>query len=137
MRALTDTNMYKTRRKILDKVSAEFPLPTTDPPADLREASMFVLAKTINRNLASRVSIRIGRDHLGEWKQFTEPVNLKAAIWLYVADLVSGLRRVRRCEVCGQHMDVSGNRRHKSMHDKCSLKTRMSRMRARKRSERQ
>lgn len=60
------------------------------------------------------------------------PANLKAAIWLQFSRLVSGERTVRRCEVCGEWMDITETARRgsKRMHERCSLASRMRRYRA-------
>lgn len=60
------------------------------------------------------------------------PNSLISTIYLQFADLVCGARRIRRCEVCGDWMDISKTARPgaKRMHRGCSLARRMRKWRA-------
>jgi hypothetical protein len=57
---------------------------------------------------------------------------LLVTAWLQFADMVSGQRRIRPCEICSRWMDVSEQARPRSkrMHDNCSLAERMRRYRS-------
>lgn len=68
----------------------------------------------------------------GKWEIAFVPRDLLAAIWLTVLQRATGARRVIPCEVCGQPMDVTGNRGHKRVHATCSNRERMRRYRASK-----
>jgi hypothetical protein len=63
------------------------------------------------------------------------PTALSSAIWLQLAELVTGSRVMRQCEKCHKFMDITDSPRKgaKRMHDKCSLESRMSRYRLKKR----
>jgi len=63
------------------------------------------------------------------------PVGLLAAAWLGFGEVVSGQRRIRPCEVCGQWMDITDTARPtaKRMHERCAHARRVRRWRQAKR----
>jgi hypothetical protein len=62
------------------------------------------------------------------------PTALISAIWLQLAEVVTGSRYLRRCEKCGKWMDITESKRKgaKRMHENCSLALRMARYRHKK-----
>jgi hypothetical protein len=64
------------------------------------------------------------------------PVGLLSAAWLGFGEVVSGQRRIRPCEVCGQWMDITDTARPtaKRMHERCAHARRVRRWRQAKRA---
>jgi hypothetical protein len=62
-----------------------------------------------------------------------KPMSLLAAMWLQFAEFITGKRRVRLCEECGEYMDVTSSVRPgaKRIHERCSNNARARRWRHR------
>jgi hypothetical protein len=62
------------------------------------------------------------------------PYDLRSALWLQFANAITGKSVIKRCELCGEFMDVTSSARPgaKRMHHHCSLAARMRRYRRRK-----
>lgn len=60
-----------------------------------------------------------------------KPRSLLAAIWLQFAELIARFRRIRRCDECGEYMDVTNCARPsaKRIHERCSHNARARRWR--------
>ena len=98
------------------------------------------LTEQINKKmkkLAGNLSLRLFMDEKEELRGFIVPYSLLAAMWLGLYQAITGERRVRQCEICGEYMDVTENRKTKRMHDRCSQRVRTARSRRKKRQERQ
>jgi hypothetical protein len=61
--------------------------------------------------------------------------NLLGCIWLQFYLSVIGQLKLRRCTVCGCEMDVSGSRKNKRVHERCSKNRRQARWRARRKTQ--
>lgn len=94
------------------------------------------LAAAINRRLWQGVSpeLVVSREKLVS--RYT-PSSLIAAIWLQVYRRAIGATRFRRCEYCGERMDVTGRRQNYKVHSSCSGRERKRRYRANRASDSQ
>ncbi len=98
-------------------------------PGDVIGPAKLFLAEEFNRVMNVMASPTILLDAKGNFKTYSVPVSLLAAMWLEFSEIVTGVRKLQPCELCGRLMDVTDNRRHKRMHDNCSLRLRMARYR--------
>jgi hypothetical protein len=87
------------------------------------------LVDFFNQKMMNKASPTILLNALGDFKPYSTPVNLLAAIWILCGEVITGNRLQRPCEICGGYMDVTDSRSHKRMHDTCSLRLRMRRYR--------
>jgi hypothetical protein len=71
----------------------------------------------------------------GELEPRLRPKSLISAIWYQVYELAVGRKVLRRCEICGKRMDVTDRHANKRVHDRCSKRERMRRLRAKEKSE--
>lgn len=58
------------------------------------------------------------------------PRTLLSCLWTILAQMFDGGLKLAKCELCHQWMDVTGHRRHKRVHDRCSKRHRQARWRA-------
>lgn len=98
---------------------------------DILGPAKLYLADQINRRLRAAVNRQLTIDSLGNIRPYNTPTNLLSAIWFRLSEIVTGERLIRRCEApdCLKLMDVTDNRSHKRMHDRCSLRLRMQKFR--------
>ena len=96
---------------------------------DLVGPALHYIATLTNRYLRGKSSAMIELGPQGKLTSHSSPVNLHSALWLQVADIVTGKRRIRPCSICKDLMDVTDNRGHKAVHSQCSLRERMRRYR--------
>lgn len=100
------------------------------PPGSVTEAAMSFLAREVTEAL-SRLKINaVVLNKGGKFDSTFRPENLVGALWFQFFQMITGEKRIIRCEVCGDWMDVTDNRRSKKMHDRCSLNRRMKKYRA-------
>jgi hypothetical protein len=95
----------------------------------LRPATLFV-ATTVNGALRRQISSTAVFDKDGALRPYYSPTCLLAALWLQVYQQITGQTKFRRCGICGSRMDVTNNRSHKRVHDRCSHRMRMQRYRS-------
>ncbi len=92
------------------------------------------LVEEFNQVMDGKASPTLLLDANGNFKPYSTPVSLLAALWLQFSEVMTGVRALKPCELCGSLMDVTDNRHHKRMHDHCSLRLRMARYRGKSRS---
>jgi hypothetical protein len=97
---------------------------------DLESPARLFVGDLIRGKLYGAVSIAPKPLTRAGWSVAYIPQNLLAALWLMVMERATGTRRIARCEICGERMDVTGSRSHKRVHARCSLRERMARYRA-------
>ncbi len=101
---------------------------------DLVGPARLAAMKIINERLEKLCHPRLYLDARGGMTGHWTPVNLLGCIWLQFYLSIIGQLKLRRCTVCGKEMDVTGSRSTRKMHDRCSKRTRMARLQAKKRS---
>ena len=99
-------------------------------PKDPLTLAKVYLARAINQRLHPFSSATfVCLDSNGNLKRHSRPVNLRTALWMQLSEIVTGTRKIRFCEICGELMDVTNNTRGKKVHDRCSQRERMQRYR--------
>lgn len=83
---------------------------------DLRGPVLHVLTQLVNDELEGSVSLTMNL----ELRQCFRPANLRACIWLIFLHVITGVRKIRNCELCGGLLDVTDCRSHKRTHSRCS-----------------
>jgi hypothetical protein len=109
-----------------------FPL-RVKPEFDRRRGLQFAkqwFINLVNLNLTAGTESFLSMDDKGNPRPHISPRNLRFGLWLQVAEVVSGTKRIRPCEICGKWMDVSENNTNKRVHEQCSLRERMRRYRS-------
>jgi hypothetical protein len=101
----------------------------TSISGDLERPVKTLLGDLVNRGLGA-ISPVLVLAQSGELEPRLRPNSLISAIWYQVYELVAGRKAIRRCELCGRRMDVTERRSHKRVHDHCSKRERMRRLRA-------
>ena len=101
-------------------------------PGDTIGPARLEIQKLINERLEKYCHPRLYLGKDGKHVGMITAVNLLGCLWLQFYQEVSGLQRLRRCEICHEELDVLENRSHKRVHDKCSRRERMRRYRAAK-----
>jgi hypothetical protein len=97
---------------------------------DLLALAKEYLAQTLNFHLqASPSTTFLAVDSNGGWEVHSRPINLRAVLWTQFSEIVTGTRKIRPCEICGDLMDVTNNTRRKKVHDHCSQRECMRRYR--------
>jgi hypothetical protein len=97
-----------------------------------RAARMFVVQQ-INRGLLGNVSAMVLLNRDGSIQPFAAPDSLLAAMWLQAGELATGVRIKNICSICGGVLELTNkNRKHKRVHDSCSLRERVRRYREKK-----
>ncbi len=91
------------------------------------------LAQLINWRIENHTSSRAMIDGTGTLRSRVTPWDLLGAIWLQFHQVVAGEIKLRRCEICGNFLDVTGRRSTKRMHSSCQKREQMKRFRAKKR----
>jgi hypothetical protein len=109
------------------------------PAPKLKTEEVLALAKTFvsetyNRKMMQMASPMLLVDEKGAFHNYSRPSSLLGALWLEFGELVAGSRKQALCESCGKWMDVTGNRNHKRKHDRCVLREKMARYRAKRAS---
>jgi len=105
-------------------------------PTDLLALAKEDLAQALNFHLQrSSSSTFVCVDSNGSWKLHSRPINLRAALWMQFSEIVTGTRKLRSCEICGDLMDVTNNTRSKKVHDRCSQRESMRRYRRKRNGE--
>lgn len=99
----------------------------------LGPASLY-LAAQLTQKLEHNISLRFDLDLNRNLETHARPVNLITAMWLEIANIVTGVKRIGRCAGCGEWMDVTENRRNKRFHQRCALRGQMHRYRNRKKA---
>jgi len=97
----------------------------------LGPAKLWII-RSYNEKMIGKASPTVLLSATGEFKPYTTPLNLLAAMWALYGKVITGNRRERPCEICGERLDVTENRKHKRVHDSCSLRERMKRYRLKK-----
>jgi hypothetical protein len=87
------------------------------------------LFQEINKKLAGQVSPCLLLDRKGQVLSYVRPRTLLAALWVQLYQAVTGWRRIRPCQYCGQLMDVTGGRLTKRAHTSCAHREKMRRYR--------
>jgi hypothetical protein len=99
-------------------------------PRDLLALAKEYLARALNLHLhLANSATFVCVDSNGNWKLHCRPVNMRAALWMQFSEIVTGTRKIRACEICGDLMDVTNNTRRKKVHDRCSQRECMQRYR--------
>ena len=100
---------------------------------DLVGPARLAAMKIINTRLEKLCHPRLYLDARGGMAGHWTPVNLLGCIWLQFYLSIIGQLKLRRCAVCEKEMDVTGSRSTRKMHESCSKRVRMARLRAKKR----
>jgi hypothetical protein len=109
-------------------------LPGRARKGDPLELAKVYLAEAINCHLQpSSAAPFVSLDWNGGFKIHYRPTNLRTALWVQLSEIVTGVRKIRRCEICGELMDVTNRTRRKKVHDCCSRRERMQRYRKNRR----
>jgi hypothetical protein len=99
-------------------------------PRNVLELAKVWLAQRLNSHLQPLNSATfVCLDSVGNLKLHSRPINLRAALWMQLAEIVTKTKKIRRCEICEQLMDVTNHTEAKRVHDRCSLRERMRRYR--------
>jgi hypothetical protein len=91
-------------------------------------AKLYLLTE-VNRSLLKLTSAMVLLNGDGSINLYGGPDTLLAAMWLQVAELITGKKIEKRCRICKDILDVTNSRRHKQVHEVCSLRERMRRYR--------
>lgn len=79
---------------------------------------------SVNQNiLMSKLTLGLsGGTDIGSIEYSIVPIDLISAVWLQFAQLISGQKKIRQCEICREWMDVSRAARPnaKKVHTECS-----------------
>lgn len=103
------------------------------------EKAMQRLQETVSNNLRGRVRVAFGRDpekRIGGFLLEIMPNTLLGALWLQLAETISGSKKHRACAACGNWFEVSPEKFRKSRHY-CSEPCRSRAYRSRKEKARQ
>lgn len=92
-------------------------------------AKLFIVNETERHLLDGSFALRPGLDTLRNFGYSFTPRTLHKALWLRMAQIAAGERRIIECQYCCKPMDVTGNRSNKKNHPKCSGKERIRRFR--------
>ncbi len=95
----------------------------------INDLSSLRLFQFINMNLLSGTEAFLAPNKQGKPEQRSRPIHLRSAFWLQLSNIVTGARKLKRCEICQEFMDVTGNKTSKRVHQQCSLRERMRRYR--------
>ena len=90
------------------------------------------LGLQVNHHLVNSADLGVRLDSDMKFRPISRPVNLHMAMWVILSDILTGARKLRPCGICGELMDVTDRRRHKSVHKKCSRREITRRYRASK-----
>jgi len=90
----------------------------------------FYLLQIVNEKL-KKAHPRLLLDKKGNLKEYIYPSNLLTSMWYEFSQALSGQRKLRRCEICGEYMDVTDSRSNKKQHKWCGNNERYFRMKAR------
>ncbi len=88
------------------------------------------LLKVVNEHLAG-VQPRLLLNKKGCLQEYIYPANLLSSVWYEFSQVLSGQRKIRRCEICHRIMDVTESRSNKTQHTTCGNRERQDRMKAR------
>jgi hypothetical protein len=99
-------------------------------PGDFVRPARLAAMNIINERLEKLCHPRLYLDRRGCLTGHWTPVNLLGCIWLQFYLSIIGQLKLRRCTVCHEEMDVTNCRSTRKMHDRCSKRIRMSRLRA-------
>jgi hypothetical protein len=102
-------------------------------PGNLVGPARLAAMNIINERLEKLCHPRLYLDRRGCLTGHWTPVNLLGCIWLQFYLSIIGQLKLRRCTVCHEEMDVTDCRSTRKMHDRCSKRNRMSRLRAKTR----
>ena len=99
-------------------------------PTDLHTLAKEYLARVLSSHLQPSTSAAfVGLESNGNLKLHTRPINLQAALWMHLSEIVTGTRKVRPCEICGDLMDMTDHTSRKTVHNRRSHRERMRRYR--------
>ena len=99
-------------------------------PSDPLALAKEYLARALSLHLqVANSAIFVCVDSNGNFKHHYRPVNMRAALWMQFSEIVTGTRKIRACEICGDLMDVTNHTRRKKVHDRCSQRECMQRYR--------
>ena len=101
---------------------------------DVYAPARFLLLKNVNQKLHGSASPHLVIDDEGQLHPYIIPHHLLGALWLQFYRAVTGERKFRPCEICGEWMDVTELNADKRMHDVCSNRERQRRWRERSES---
>jgi len=79
----------------------------------------YLLREVINEKLEKNISMKLFLDKKGAFYQGVTPKNLLSAIWYQFLQTVTGNRKIIRCKVCNELLDVTGEHGKLSQHPKC------------------
>ena len=88
------------------------------------------LAFRINLKLKGAADVGVRLDSDLKFRPISRPINLLSALWMLLSETVTGVRKIRPCEICGELMDVTANRSHKQVHSRCSQRERVRKYRS-------
>ncbi len=129
-RPYTVSNSWLVRDESEKREMQKFGPGTGWEPGDTLGPTRLEIQKLINQRLEEYCHPRLYLGKDGKHVGLVTAVNLLGCLWLQFYQEVSGLQRLRRCEICHEELDVMENRSHKRVHDKCSGRERMRRYRA-------
>ncbi|HHY33348.1 MAG TPA: hypothetical protein GX515_10140 [Firmicutes bacterium] len=105
---------------------------------DVIEPARLLLVRVVSERLNGQASPRLLLSRKGNgFAGFVMPTNLYSAMWVQFYRAILGEARYRRCEICGQWMDVTYSRRDKRQHTECGWRVRGRRRNEKKRKARQ
>ena len=105
-------------------------------PRDVLALAKEYLAQALNSRLQiSNPLTFVSVDSNGHFKRHSRPPNLRAALWMQFSEIVTGARKIRGCEICGDLMDVTDNTRRKKIHNRCGQRECMQRYRRKSNGE--
>jgi hypothetical protein len=84
---------------------------------NVSEPAVRRMEETVLNQLRGRVRVSFARDkRVGGFVLQILPINLLGAIWLQLAETISGSKKHRACEACGEWFEVSPQKYRKSKH---------------------
>jgi len=97
---------------------------------DIIGPARLFLARSINKGMRGAVSPQLLMDDTGNFRPYTTPTSLAAALWFQFYAAVIANTPIRRCSECGALMVCHNSR--KRMHAACGNKARVRRSRAKR-----
>jgi hypothetical protein len=98
--------------------------------SDVCGPARLAIMRIVNPKLEAHCHPQLYLDSRGHFTGRWAPANLLGCIWLQFYMTLIGQLKLRLCTVCKRPMDVSQSRKTKKMHETCSKRVRMRRMRA-------